>query len=410
MTETTMTSTPAETKTAAKARKGATSRPSRVREKAMTDGASATELETGTVTAAVAELPQTFDAFVKTLSSDEARELDEIAAKFGSVDAREADDAFEQGAWVERLYEIIPAEMTLSSFIETQCARTFRSARQYRQVHQNLSSHRKTAVALRVHPTTLIELAAGTVSPEQIATVFKMYRAEKRPSVSAVKKYLKSGTPGADGTDPTGPVDAGGGGGLGAKARERVSADAKRFVSILVAMGHVAFKALETHKGKDHKIRSVLAKALPNQARLARAILLTMISSPTAPADSEFITVEVDRSGRWGEVEKVLDVLSNPKAYPQGRDATIWIAEQVLPAITWAIGKDPSWRSDLARQTVAPPALDVGDALAHGLADDDGEADVTTAAAGSSADLAAVGGNVIDFEPQVARHREIEQL
>ncbi len=410
MSDITKTSNPAETKTAAKARKGAASKPSRVREKAMTDGASATALETGTAPATAAELPQNLDAFIKTLTSEKAHELDEIAAKFGSVDAREAEDAFEQGAWVERLYEIIPAEMTLSSFIETRCDRTFRSARHYRQVHQNLSSHRKRAVELRVHPTTLIALSAGTVRPEQIEAVFEMYRAETRPSVSAVKKYLKSGASGADGTDVNGPVDAGGGGGLGAKARERVSADVKRFVSILVAMGHVAFKALEAHKGKDHKIRSVLAKALPNQARLARAILLTMISSPKASPGSEFITVEVDRSGRWGEVEKVLDVLSNPKAYPQGRDATIWIAEEVLPAITWAIGKDPSWRSDLARQTVAAPALDAGDALAHGLADDDGEAEITTAAAGSSANPAATGGNVIDFEPQVVRHREIEQL
>lgn len=406
MSDITKTSTPAETKTAAKARKGGASRPSRVREKAMTDGASATAVETGTSPAAAAELPKTLDAFLETLTSEKARELDEIAAKFGSVDAREADDAFEQGAWVERLYEIIPAEMTLSSFIETRCARTLRSARHYRQVHQNLSSHRKRAVELRVHPTTLIALSAGTVSPEQIEAVFEMYRAETRPSVSAVKKYLKSGMPGADGTDANAPVDSGGGGGLGAKARERVSADAKRFVAILVAMGHTAFKALEAHKGKDHKIRSVLAKALPNEARLARAILLTMISSPKASPGSEFITVEVDRSGRWGEVEKMLEMLSNPKAYPQGRDATIWIAEQVLPAITWAIGKDPSWRSDLARKAVAAPALDAGDALADGLADDGGEAEVETPMSEPLAQLAAVGGdNVIDFEPQSPRPR-----
>lgn len=406
MTETTKTSTPAETKTAAKARKGAASRRSRVREKAMTDGASATAVETGTSPAATAELPQNLDAFIKTLTSEKARELDEIAARFGSVDAREAEDAFEQGAWVERLYEIIPAEMTLSSFIETRCARTLRSARQYRQVHQNLSSHRKIAVELRVHPTTLIALAASTVSPEQIEAVFEMYRAEERPSVSAVKKYLKSGMSGSDGTDGHGPADAGGVSGLGAKARERVSADAKRFVAILVAIGNVAFKALETHKGKDHKIRSVLAKALPNEARLARAILLTMISSPNAPAGSEFITVEVDRSGRWGEVEKMLEVLANPKAYPHGRDATIWIAEQVLPAITWAIGKDPSWRSDLARKAVAAPAFDAGDALADGLADDGGEAEVETPMPEPLAQLATVGGdNVIDFEPQSSRPR-----
>jgi hypothetical protein len=268
------------------------------------------------------------------LDGEKARQAESLRLESLELGRKSTAGVFEWGRIAAALHDLADDQDHFARLAKGLFRLSRTGAENYARVHRNLGRYRERLVRVGMIASGLYDLA--TAEPEQIEEVLTAREAGQDLTGAQIKAMVGKG--GA----PVASADDGGPEGLKAAVAEKTAFASRLLSDTLYQMARDIHVALEPHHAGGQVAKGKAEASLVHPARLAGGLIESLVFSAQVPADvarAGIVQVLPLAKNRWSRLRALLYQMGSGETWPKAEETGTWLADTVLPAFEWALGR-----------------------------------------------------------------------